>query len=321
MLLNILIVLLGFLLLIKGGDWLVDGSVAIAKRAKLSPMVIGITVIGFGTSAPELFVSLQAALVNSPGISIGNIVGSNIANIGLILGVTALILPCVSKAFTLKVDLPMMCAACWLLVGVGMTGTIGRLAGAIGVVTLILFISWEVRRSRRLTKNAESNEENTEPVMALWKAVLLALFALGLLVGGANLLVNGASGIARTIGDAVGADPNDMERIIGLTIVAVGTSFPELFASVIAARKGQQDMAIGNIVGSVTFNVLFGIGLPAIICPIHNSDQGFFLDYLLMGGLAILLWLFMFTRRTLERWEGGVLLAIYIGYIAYTVVA
>ena len=321
MLLNILFVLLGFLLLIKGGDWLVDGSVAIAKRAKLSPMVIGITVIGFGTSAPELFVSLQAALANSPGISIGNIVGSNIANIGLILGVTALILPCVSKAFTLKVDLPMMCAACWLLVGVGMTGTIGRLAGAIGVVTLILFISWEVRRSRRLTKNAESNEENTEPVMALWKAVLLALFALGLLVGGANLLVNGASGIARTIGDAVGADPNDMERIIGLTIVAVGTSFPELFASVIAARKGQQDMAIGNIVGSVTFNVLFGIGLPAIICPIHNSDQGFLLDYLLMGGFAILLWLFMFTRRTLERWEGGVLLAIYIGYIAYTVVA
>lgn len=321
MLLNILFVLLGFVLLIKGGDWLVDGSVAIAKRAKLSPMVIGITVIGFGTSAPELFVSLQAALADSPGISIGNIVGSNIANIGLILGITALILPCVSKAFTLKVDLPMMCAACWLLVGVGMTGTIGRLAGAIGVVTLILFISWEVRRSRRLTKNAESNEENIAPVMALWKAVFLALFALGLLVGGANLLVNGASGIARTIGDAVGADPNDMERIIGLTIVAVGTSFPELFASVIAARKGQQDMAIGNIVGSVTFNVLFAIGLPAIICPIHNSDQGFFLDYLLMGGLAILLWFFMFTRRTLERWEGAILLFLYIAYIAYTVVA
>ncbi len=321
MLLNILFVLLGFMLLIKGGDWLVDGSVAIAKRAKLSPMVIGITVIGFGTSAPELFVSLQAALADSPGISIGNIVGSNIANIGLILGITALILPCVSKAFTLKVDLPMMCAACWLLVGVGMTGTIGRLAGAIGVVTLILFISWEVRRSRRLTKKAESNEENTAPVMALWKAVFLALFALGLLVGGANLLVNGASGIARTIGDAVGADPNDMERIIGLTIVAVGTSFPELFASVIAARKGQQDMAIGNIVGSVTFNVLFAIGLPAIICPIHNSDQGFFLDYLLMGGLAILLWFFMFTRRTLERWEGAILLFLYIAYIAYTVVA
>ena len=157
--------------------------------------------------------------------------------------------------------------------------------------------------------------------MALWKAILLALFALGLLVGGSNLLVHGASGIAREIGEAVGADPKDMERIIGLTIVAVGTSFPELFASVIAARKGQQDMAIGNIVGSVTFNVLFGIGLPAVICPIHNADVGFFYDYLLMGGLAALLWFFMFTRRILERWEGAVLLSIYIFYIAYTVVA
>jgi cation:H+ antiporter len=202
-----------------------------------------------------------------------------------------------------------------------MTGTIGRLAGIIGVTILILFVSWEVRRSRRLTKKAESNEEKSEPVMALWKAILLALFALGLLVGGSNLLVHGASGIAREIGEAVGADPKDMERIIGLTIVAVGTSFPELFASVIAARKGQQDMAIGNIVGSVTFNVLFAIGLPAIICPIHNSDQGFFLDYLLMGGLAIVLWFFMFTRRTLERWEGAILLFLYIAYIAYTVVA
>lgn len=321
MLLNILFVLLGFVLLIKGGDWLVDGAVAIAKKAKLSPMVIGLTVIGFGTSAPELFVSLQAALADSPGISVGNVVGSNIANIGMILGVTALIIPCVSKAFTLKVDLPMMIAACWLLVGVGMTGTIGRLAGTIGMTILILFVSWEVRRSRRLTKKAESNEEKTEPVMALWKAILLALFALGLLVGGSNLLVHGASGIAREIGEAVGADPKDMERIIGLTIVAVGTSFPELFASVIAARKGQQDMAIGNIVGSVTFNVLFGIGLPAVICPIHNADVGFFCDYLLMGGLAALLWFFMFTRRTLERWEGAVLLSIYISYIAYTVVA
>ena len=224
MLLNILFVLLGFVLLIKGGDWLVDGAVAIAKKAKLSPMVIGLTVIGFGTSAPELFVSLQAALADSPGISVGNVVGSNIANIGMILGVTALIIPCVSKTFTLKVDLPMMIAACWLLVGVGMTGTIGRLAGTIGVTILILFVSWEVRRSRRLTKKAESNEEKSEPVMALWKAILLALFALGLLVGGSNLLVHGASGIAREIGEAVGADPKDMERIIGLTIVAVGTS-------------------------------------------------------------------------------------------------
>ncbi len=321
MLLDIVFVLLGFVLLIKGGDWLVEGAVSIAKWAKLSPMVIGITVIGFGTSAPELFVSLQAALAGSPGICLGNVIGSNIANIGLILGVTALIIPCFIKKFTLRVDLPMMIVACWLLVGVGMTGTIGRLAGAVGVCVLLMFVTWEVRRSRRMTKMADSNEENEASSMALWKAILLSLFALGLLVGGSHILVHGASGIAREIGAMVGADPRDMERIIGLTIVAVGTSFPELFASVIAARKGQQDMAIGKIVGSVTFNVLFGIGLPALICPIHGSDIGFLRDYLIMGGIAVLLYLFMFTKRTLERWEGLVLLLIYISYIGYLIVA
>ena len=321
MLLYITFVLLGFILLIKGGDWLVDGAVSIAKWAKLSPMVIGLTVVGFGTSAPELFVSLQAALAGSPGICLGNVVGSNIANICLILGVTALISPCFIKSFTLKVELPMMLLACWLLIAIGMSGTIGRLAGAIGACVLLAFVTWEVRRSRRMTKMAESDRENEEKPMTLWKAILLSLLALCLLVGGSHILVNGASGIAREFGSAVGADPRDMERIIGLTIVAMGTSFPELFASVIAARKGQQDMAIGNIVGSVTFNVLFGIGLPALICPIHGSDIGFLRDYLLMGGTAVLLWLFMFTKRTLERWEGLILLLIYVSYIGYLVVA
>lgn len=321
MLLYITFVLLGFVLLIKGGDWLVDGAVSIAKWAKLSPMVIGLTVVGFGTSAPELFVSLQAALAGSPGICLGNVVGSNIANICLILGVTALIIPCTIKAFTLKVELPMMMLACWLLVAVGMSGTIGRLAGAIGVCVLIAFATWEVRRSRRMIKMAESNGEKAEQPMPLWKAILLSLFALCLLVGGSHILVTGASGIAREIGSVIGADPRDMERIIGLTIVAVGTSFPELFASVIAARKGQQDMALGNIVGSVTFNVLFGIGLPALICPIYGSDIGFLRDYLLMGGTAALLWVFMYTKRTLERWEGMVLLLIYVAYIGYLLVA
>lgn len=319
MILDILFILLGFVLLIKGGDWLVDGAVSIAKHAKLSPMVIGLTVVGFGTSAPELFVSLQAAIAHSPGICIGNVVGSNIANIGLILGATALIIPCVSRSFTLKVDVPVMILACWLLVAVGMSGTITRWAGIVAVLSLISFVTWEVRRSRRLTKKAESNVENEEPVLALWKALLLALFAFGLLVGGAHVLVNGASGIARQIGEMVGADPQSLERVIGLTIVAVGTSFPELFASVIAARKGHDDMAIGNVVGSVTFNILFGIGLPAIVCPIQDSDAGFLRDYLLMGGMALLLWMFMFTKRLLERWEGFVLLLIYIGYVCYTV--
>lgn len=321
MLLDILFILAGFVLLLKGGDWLVEGSVSIARKARLSPMVIGLTVVGFGTSAPELFVSLQAALAGSPGICIGNVVGSNIANIALILGTTALILPCAAKPHTLRIDVPMMVLACLLLAAAGMSGSIGRLAGAVAVVILVSFVSWEVRRSRRMTKNADFIEENTQRQMRLWVAVVLVLVALGLLVLGSDLLVGGASGIARQIGESAGADPQELERIIGLTIVAVGTSLPELFASVIAARKGQQEMAIGNIVGSVTFNVFFCIGISAIICPISDTDGGFLADYLLMGGLTLLLWLFMYTKRTLERWEGGVLLSIYIIYICSTVVA
>lgn len=310
---SILLILGGFALLVKGGDWLVDGSVSIARKARLSTMVIGLTVIGFGTSAPELFVSAQAALAGSPGISIGNVVGSNIANIALILGATAIIVPCVSKPFTLRVEVPMMILACVLMVVVGMSGTIGRLAGICGVLILVSFVTWEVIRSRRILKNQDSIEENGPAPMALWKAILLVLVAFAMLVVGANILIKGATDIAASLGVS--------ERVIGLTIVAVGTSLPELFASVMAARKGQDDMAVGNIIGSVTFNIFCGIGVSATICPIEGSDQGFLSDYLIMGGLALLLWLFMFTKRTLERWEGVVLFSIYVAYLLYTVIA
>lgn len=310
---SILLILGGFVLLVKGGDWLVDGSVSIARKARLSTMVIGLTVIGFGTSAPELFVSAQAALAGSPGISIGNVVGSNIANIGLILGATAIIVPCVSKPFTLKIEVPMMIFACTMMIIVGMTGTIGRVAGIIGVLILVTFVSWEVVRSRKITKSTAPTPDANEKVMALWKAILLVIIALAMLVVGANILIKGATQIASALGVS--------ERIIGLTIVAVGTSLPELFASIMAARKGQDDMAVGNIIGSVTFNIFCGIGVSAAICPIEHSDQGFLSDYLIMGGLSIVLWVFMFTKRTLEHWEGWVLLLAYIAYILYTVIS
>ena len=331
MLLNIIFICLGFLLLVKGGDWLVVGATHIARKARLSPMVIGITVIGFGTSAPELFVSLQAAIDHSPGLSIGNVVGSNIANIALILGATAAIVPCVSKQRTLRVDMPVMALACVLLMAVGLSGTIGRVAGIVGVLILVGFVSMEVIHSRKeqaLGGSSASSlapvideQEEPEQIMALWKAIPLALFSFGLLLLGANLLIKGASDVALRIGGAIGADPKEMERIIGLTIVAVGTSLPELFASVMAARKGESDMAVGNIIGSVTFNIFCGIGLTATICPIEGSDAGFIVDYGLMVVLALLLWLFMRTSRLLERWEGIILLCIYVSYICYTIVS
>lgn len=308
--LNIALIIVGFILLLKGGDYLVDGSVAIAQRAKLSKMVIGLTVIGFGTSMPELLVSSQAALDGSPGIAIGNVVGSNIANIALILGATSLISPLPTKRSILLVDTPFMILACFILIGIGLTNYIGRISGFVMFSILVAFVWWQIVKSRKVIKAAEEQEE---PSMPLWKALLTVMISFVALVIGARLLVKGGSNIALQLGVS--------ERIIGLTIVAVGTSLPELFASVMAARKGESDMAIGNIVGSVSFNNLSVIGVASMICPIADSAVGFLFDYVGMGLLCILLWIFLRTRFLLERWEGMILLLIYIAYIARTVVS
>lgn len=308
MLLDIVYILVGLLLLVKGGDWLVDGASAIAQRAKLSPMVIGLTVVGFGTSMPELLVSTQAALQGNSGIAIGNVVGSNIANIALILGLTALIRPCPTDRKTLRIDTPFMVLSCVFLTAIGMTGTIGRIPGLIGVGLLIAFISWQIRDSRKKA----SEEAYVEPKLKLWQSILLVLFSLLCLSQGADRLIDGASGIASSFGVT--------DRIIGLTIVAVGTSLPELFASVTAAYKGQTDMAIGNVIGSVTFNILSVIGIASAICPIHEANVGFAFDYLLMTILGFVLWFFLRTKHLLERWEGAVLAVIYIAYLIRTII-
>lgn len=308
MLLDLFYILLGFLLLIKGGDYLVEGAVAIAQRAKLSKMVIGMTVVGFGTSMPELLVSAQSALVGNSGIAIGNVVGSNIANIALILGISSIIIPIASSRATLRVDHPFMMLAALMFVAIAMTGRIGRWAGILFVLMLAGFVSYQVIASRRKNKEEESHEEP----MALWKALLIVVVSFAAMVFGADKLVEGASDIASILGVS--------DRVIGLTIVAVGTSLPELFASAIAAKKGEADMAIGNIIGSVTFNILSVIGISAIICPIQESNVGFGFDYLIMLVLGALLWIFLRTKYTLERWEGIILTLIYIGYLAKTVI-
>ncbi len=315
MILDIVYILLGLALLVKGGDYLVDGSVAIAKRAKLSEMVIGLTVVGFGTSMPELLVSAQSAWMGNSGIAIGNVVGSNISNIALILGVTSIVNVIPAQKITLKIDLPFMLLSLVLFVAIAMTGYVGRVAGVIGVLMLICFVSYQVRQSRKAEaalakENLEAHDE-AEP-MALWKALLLVIVSFLAMVFGANILVEGASNIARLLGVT--------DRVIGLTIVAIGTSLPELFSSVMAAVKGKTDMAIGNIIGSVTFNILCVIGVSSIITPIMGTNIGFAFDYALMVILGVMLWLFLRTKHELERWEGVVLTIIFIAYLAKTVV-
>ena len=310
MLLNIAYILLGFLLLIKGGDYLVEGAVAIAQRAKLSKMVIGMTVVGFGTSMPELLVSAQSALVGNSGIAIGNVVGSNIANIALILGVSSLIVPIASSRVTLRIDHPFMLLSAILFVVIAMTGSIERWAGVLFVLMLIGFVWYQVVASRKAMKQQE--EEPAEAPMALWKAILIVAVSFGAMVFGADKLIEGASNIALALGVS--------DRIIGLTIVAVGTSLPELFASVMASIKGESDMAIGNIIGSVTFNILSVIGISAIICPIKESNVGFGFDYLAMILVSIILWIFLRTHHKIVRWEGLILTLFYIAYMVKTII-
>ena len=316
MIIDILLVLAGFILLVKGGDFLIDGAVAIARRARLSAMVIGLTVVGFGTSTPELLVSAQAAWVGSSGIAIGNVVGSNIANVALILGMTSLICPLPSKRGMMRVDMPFMLAAMGLFVAAAWSGAIERWMGMCMVAMLIGFVSWEVWKSRK--ENAGAEEIDKKEPMALWKALLLVAVSIGGMIWGSDLLVQGASGIAMRLGEMFGVEAEQMERIIGLTVVAVGTSLPELFASVMAARKGETDMAVGNIIGSITFNILCVIGVSSAITPIRNAWSGFTLDYGIMAFLGLILWFFLWTKNKLERWEGAVLLTIYIAFLGKT---
>ena len=341
-------ILLGILLLVKGGDYLIEGSVVIARRAKLSPMIIGLTVIGFGTSMPELCVSAQAAWTGSSGIALGNVAGSNISNIALILGVTALIHPIPAKPDILRRGMPVFVLALCIIIAVAINGTIERWMGMTMVGLLIIYLIVEIRRSRKIeaaksktvstkvSKDAsspaeeisiESTKDASSPAdvnvtdsvkdMPLWKALSVVILSLAAMVWGSDMLVSGASDIAHTIGDSMGVDPVAMERIIGLTIVAVGTSLPELCASVIAARKGETDMAVGNIIGSGIFNILCVVGVASSISPIHNSWHPFALDYIVQLGLCLLLWLFLRTNHLLQRWEGAIFTTIYVSYILF----
>lgn len=341
-------ILLGILLLIKGGDYLIEGSVVIARRAKLSPMIIGLTVIGFGTSMPELCVSAQAAWTGSSGIALGNVAGSNISNIALILGVTALIHPIPAKPDILCTGMPVFVLSLCIIIAVAINGTIERWMGMTMVSLLLIYITVEIRRSRKIeaakrktvstkvskdasspaeeisiesTKDTSSpadvNETDSVKDMPLWKALSVVILSLAAMVWGSDMLVSGASDIAHTIGDSMGVDPVAMERIIGLTIVAVGTSLPELCASVIAARKGETDMAVGNIIGSGIFNILCVVGVASSISPIHNSWHPFALDYIVQLGLCLLLWLFLRTNHLLQRWEGAIFTTIYVSYILF----
>lgn len=307
--LNLFYGLAGLALLYYGAEFLVKGGVRIAAKMKISPLVVGLTLVAFATSAPELVVSTDSALKGFGNISIGNVVGSNICNIALILGVCAMITPLTVNKQLFKLDVPLMIASAlvlslFCLMSEGLTRWQGLLFFA-GIITYTWYSIYSARKSG--AENEVREEDNSGRVIT---AILLVAVGLGALVGGAKLFVNAAVFMAKLckVSDAV----------IGLTVVAVGTSLPELATSVVAAIKGEKDIAIGNVVGSNIFNVLAICGIAPLIAPIHAPGISI-VDMAVMLFVSTLLFPMMKTGMSISRKEGALLFLIYTGYTAYLI--
>lgn len=305
MLWQVMILLAGFLFLVKGADWFVEGAACIAKKLGIPQLVIGLTIVAMGTSMPEAAVSVTAAMQQNAGITVGNVVGSNILNILIILGITAVITNVTIQRSTLHYEIPFMLAVTALLLGFGITG--GRITFTEGVIFWLFFLAY-LGYLFVMARKENAGEEGAVKDFPVWKCLLLMVLGGILVVKGSDFAVSGASAIARYFGMS--------ERFIGLTIVALGTSLPELVTSVTAARRGNAGIAIGNIVGSNIFNILFVIGTAALICPVP-FERKFIADTVIAIGAGVVLWLGTFRNRELRKPCGIVMLLCYAAYFAY----
>lgn len=304
----------GLVLLVIGAELLVRGSVTLARRFGVSSLLIGLTLVGFGTSTPELVASVTAALRGSPGIAVGNVVGSNICNVLLILGVSALIYPLATTRRAFVRDGPVLLAISGLLVAAAWYGHLSRPVGGTFVALLVAYLVYTYR-TERATPDAgaalhAAEAEQIPSIGLAWPiAAIMALGGIGVLIAGAGLLVEGAIVVARDFGIS--------ETIIGLTVVAIGTSLPELATSAVAAMRREADVAIGNVIGSNIYNVLGILGVTALVEPIAVPAEIMVVDIWVMLAAAIVLVVFALSGLRINRWEGGLLLAGYVAYIGY----
>ena len=298
----------GFFLLFLGGDWLVDGGVALARRFRISPLVIGMTIVAFGTSAPELLVSMISAIKGSSGIAIGNVVGSNIANIGLILGLTAMIYPIDTENRKVTANGIIMILASLLLLVFSIRDGISRSEGIFLFICLLLFTVISIKKGRTKKQDTEEAAQGKAPMKPLLALLLIALSCVMLSVG-ADLLVDGATSMAKALGVS--------DKVIGLTIVALGTSLPELAASVAAALKKEMDISIGNIIGSNIFNVLCVLGVSASIRPIAFDFAQYRADFIIMILFAAALLLFISPWKSNGRLGRTAGIILFFAYAAY----
>ena len=301
-------------MVLKGADVLTKGGADLARRMNVSELVVGLTIVAAGTSAPELFVSLVSALKGTPDLAVGNVVGSNIMNTLVIVGVTAMVSPIAIARQTVAKDMPFTVVASVLLIVFALDrfesfslwgNVISRLDGILLLLGFAAFMYYTFTVARQGDSHDEKADKKPASVVL---CLVLLVAGLALLVAGSELFVRNASSLAAALGVS--------EGVIGLTIVAGGTSLPELATSIVAARKGRSALAIGNVIGSNVFNILLILGLTATVCPMQIGDITM-IDMGMMVASMLLLWLFSFTKLTVARWEGAVLTAVYLGYLAW----
>ncbi|MBR0490271.1 MAG: calcium/sodium antiporter [Prevotella sp.] len=314
MLLSILYILIGVVVVLWGADRLTEGAVGVAERLHIPQLVIGLTIVAIGTSMPEFCVSLVSALKGTADLAVGNVVGSNIFNSLLIVGITAMVAPMTILKSTVRLDIPFALLASVMLAAFCYDGELTRLDAGIlfGLFLVFMFITLQHAKRGEKKEESEENEDakEREQAMPVWKMVALILVGLACLVLGSNVFVDGATKVAAALGVS--------DAVIGLTVVAMGTSMPELATSVVAARKGNSGIAIGNVLGSNVFNILLVIGLTGVINPMHI--QGItWIDLSMLILSMVLLLLFSYTKYTIARWEGAVLTILFAGYMTWVV--
>lgn len=303
------LLIVGFLLLIKGADFFVEGSAAVAKKLRVPTMIIGLTIVAMGTSAPECAVSIAASIKGSNAMAISNVVGSNIFNLMVVSGFCALFTPLIVHAKTLKQEFPFSILAAIVMLIAGFIGMmLGRIDGVILLVLFAFFLVWMVKSALNARANAEDIEEENVKDLGNLQCLLYIIGGIIAIVIGGDLVVDSATEIARTFGLS--------ENLIGLTIVAFGTSLPELVTSAVAAKKGEVDMALGNVIGSNIFNILLVAGIAATVSPMTFLMENV-IDLVILIVMSIVVWSFASTKKKIGRAEGVFMLIIYVAYIVY----
>ena len=306
MLLDIVFIVVGVALVLYGADRLTEGASALARRMNIPEIIIGLTIVAAGTSAPELFVSMVSALKGTPDLAVGNVVGSNTMNAMLIVGCAAMVAPMTISRSTVKKDIPFSVGASVLLLLLAMNSFLGRWDGIVLLVGFAVFMAYTLSQAKKGQAEDAGEVKAANP----WMSALWVVVGLAMLVAGSNLFVDAASSVAGALGVS--------EGVIGLTVVAGGTSLPELATSVVAARKGQSAIAIGNVIGSNVFNILLILGLTATISPLAITGITT-VDMAVMLLSVALVWLFSFTKFTVERWEGALLVGGYLVYLIWLI--